>query len=466
MSDQLPLLSYRLSTSPTPLQASTPETATQGRINVAVTADRDDVYCDWIQIAVPGDAQSGGAYFTEGPNFSTDSSEWALGSMVQVSGKHIGLASDALFYRAIFRYAGDDSAPIDGTVHFGLSGPLSSTTGMLDYHLAEHSDTSSDPEDYLTRRQVLPLPVTPPVFYLHTFLARDDVSASAPKTRFRAGSSVYLSWESNGSDFRLFDGNGNLVHEGPETFFTLAPGSLTLDTTFTLEGSMASSAGSGGSGFDPVYQYATLTLTVPDPTLAALTVRGGVDARSTLEVHGDTSLKSSLTVDGSAGVGNALTVSGSTEARSSLTVGGRLTARNSVDVEGGLDVAGTLNANGVLNARDSLNAYGQVEAVSSDHYVRIRELRGPYGEKISLNSNVEVLAECDVTIHEHLYVTKDIKINNYGVLSDRDQIGLYNTHYGGYLYASTYEKDSDRRIPYVWEPGDRVTESYWRISRD
>lgn len=147
-------------------------------------------------------------------------------------------------------------------------------------------------------------------------------------------------------------------------------------------------------------------------------------------------------------------------------MGGRLTARNSVEVEGGLDVAGTLNANGVLNARDSLNAYGQVEAVSSDHYVRIRELRGPYGEKISLNSNVEVLAECDVTIHERLYVTKDIKINNYGVLSDRDQIGLYNTHYGGYLYASTYEKDSDRRIPYVWEPGDRVTESYWRISRD
>lgn len=465
MSAQSPLLTYRFATSPSPLQASTPETASQGRINVTVTTGQDDVYCDWIQIAVPKNSPAGGAYFTDTPDFSTDDDEWALASLAQVSGKHLGLKNDdAEYYRAIFRYSGDDTDPISGTVHFGVSGPLSTITGTLDYHITEHSDTSSDPEDYTARRQVVPLPVTAPVLYLHAFLARDGDSATAPKTRFSSDSSPYLSWESNGSNFRLYDGDGTIVYEGPDTFYSVDAGSLTADTTYTLEASFASGSGEGGNDFEPVYQYATLSLTVTDPTLSALTVRGNVEAESTLDVRGSTTVgadltvRSSLTVQNAASVGWDLTVNGSTYAQRSLSVNGDLNAASSVYARSDLTVSGTLHANGDLNANSTLNAYGQVNAVS-DYYVRIRELRGPSGEKLSINSNLEVLSGCSVKTAE------DIWIKGYKVFSNNDTVSLWNKHYQGYFYATMFVDDNRRQVA-VWEPGNDVNSAQWTLSFD
>ncbi|QNP74854.1 polymer-forming cytoskeletal protein [Streptomyces roseirectus] len=453
MSDQ-PLLTYRIATSPAPLQAGTSGTNSQGRITITVTKGAEDTYCDWIQIAVPGDAKSGGAYFTGDPKpvFSSDG-DWSTGSLVQVSAQHLGLAGDALYYRAIFHNQGDDSEPFDGTLHLGISGELVDSTGTLDLHITEHSDTSSDPDDFTPHRRTVPLTVTEPVFYLNAFLARDDDSATVPKTKFSSSATPYLSWESNGSRYRLFDGESDKpVYEGPNTFCTLPPGSLAMDTTFTLEASM--SPEDVGSGFSTIHQYAVLTLTVKDPTLDALTVEGGISGRSALEISGDASVGNSLTVGTSAEVGRGLTVGGDISALASLTVDGSLTA------ESGLYSGGSAQINGDLTVDSTLNANGQVNAVSDSHYVRIRELRGPYGVQLSINSNTELIERCD------LNVTGDIKIKNYGVLSDQDTIGLNNTHYGGYLYASTYEHDGDRRIPYVWVPGDRVVESHWRITRD
>jgi len=465
MSDQ-PLLTYRVATSPAPLQAGTKGTNSQGRITITVTAGAQDTYCDWIQIAVPGDAKSGGAYFTDDPKpvFSSDGT-WSTGSLVQVSAKHLGLAGDALYYRAIFHNQGDDSEPFDGTLHLGVSGELVDSTGTLDLHITEHSDTSSDPDDFASRRRSVPLTVTEPVFYLNAFLARDDDSATVPKTKFSSDATPYLSWESNGSYYRVFDGDSDdPVYEGPNTFCTLPPGSLAMDTTFTLEASM--SPEDAGSGFGTIHQYAVLTLTVKDPTLDALTVEGGIAGRSALEISGSASVGSSLTVRSSADVGSSLTVAGDTYARSSLTVNGSLNAESGLRAEGSaqfngdLRVDSALDAYGTLNAHDTLNAYGQVNAISDSHYVRIRELRGPMYQNLSINSNTELIESCN------LNVTGDLKIKGYGVLSDQDTVGLNNTHYGGYLYASTYEHDGDRRIPYVWVPGDRVVESHWRITRD
>ncbi len=458
MSDQ-PLLTYRVATSPAPLQAGTADTDSKGRITITVTAGAEDTYCDWIQIAVPGDAAGGGAYFTDDPKpvFSSDGN-WSTGSLVQVTAKHLGLAGEGLYYRAIFHYQGDDGDPFDGTLHLGVGGELVDSTGTLDLHVTEHSDTSSDPDDFVSRRRTVPLPVTAPVFYLNAFLARDDDRATVPKTKFSSSDNPYLSWESNGSYYRVFDGDGEIVYQGSRPSFTLPDGALAMDTTFTLEAAM--SPEDAGSGFETIRQYAALTLTVKDPTLDALTVEGGISGESGLAIGGNASIgnsltvSNSLTVNGSADVGSGLTVRGDTYAQSALTVNGSLTAESSLYAESSARISGDLTVDGTLDAN------GQVNAVSSDHYVRIRELRGPYGEQLSINSNVEVISGC------HLNATGDLKIKGYGVLSDGDSIGLNNTYYGGYLYASTYEKDGDRRIPYVWVPGDRVTESHWRISRD
>ncbi|MEU9331750.1 hypothetical protein AB0D49_01115 [Streptomyces sp. NPDC048290] len=457
MADQ-PLLTYRLATSPAPLQASTPDTAAQGRITLAVTPGDQDTYVESVQIAVPADGLSGGAYFAEQPDFSSDDDQWVTGSAVQVSAEHLGLDGDAQFYRAIFHYRGDDSQPVSGTVHLGVSGPLGDSTGTLELHISERS--GPDPDELEVRRRTVPLVVTAPVFYLQAFLARSDESATVPKTKFAAGNSPYLSWESNGAYFRVYGGDGQIVHQGPETFFTLDARYLTMDTTYTVEASMSPGGEGSGSSFEQIYQYATLTLTVTDPTLAGLTVQGGIEGQSGLKLSGAADLRSTLAVGGSVTADSELTVFGSVSARGDIDVNGDMTVYST------LDVNGTLKANGDLGVNGTLTANGQVEAVGGDHYVRIRELRGPYGEHLHINSAIDVLSGCDVTMQEHLNVIKDIKINGHGVLSDKDNIGLYNNYYGGYLYASTYEKDSDRRIPYVWVPGNRVDESHWQISRD
>ncbi|GAA4813021.1 polymer-forming cytoskeletal protein [Streptomyces ziwulingensis] len=463
MSDQ-PLLTYRVATSPAPLQAGTAGTNSQGRITITVTAGAEDTYCDWIQIAVPGDAKSGGAYFTDDPKpvFSSDGN-WSAGSLVQVSAQHLGLAGDALYYRAIFHYQGDDSEPFDGTLHLGVSGELVDSTGALDLHLTEHSDTSSDPDDFASRRRTVPLSVTEPVFYLNAFLARDDDSATAPKTRFSSDDNPYLSWESNGSHYRVFNGDGAIVYEGSDTFFTLPDDCLAMDTTFTLEASM--SPEDVGSGFETIHQYAVLTLTVKNPTLDALTVEGEISGESGLEISGNAAVgnslvvNNSLAVNGSADVGSSLTVQGNTYTQNSLTVNGSLTAKSGLYSEGSAQVSGDLTVNSTLNANGTLNAYGQVNAVSNDHYVRIRELRGPYSEQLSINSNTELISGCD------LNVTGDSKAKGYKVFSNNDTVSLWNNHYSGYFYATMFVSDSRRQVA-VWDPGNDVNSAQWRISFD
>ncbi|MEV7286122.1 hypothetical protein AB0O01_16370 [Streptomyces sp. NPDC093252] len=456
MSDQ-PLLTYRVATSPAPLQAGTQGTTSQGRIAITVDAGAQDAYCDWIQIAVPIDASAGGGYFAKDPHpvFSSDGN-WIAGTMVQVTAEHLGLSGDGGFYRAVFRYQGDDGEPFAGPVHLGVSGELVDSTGTLELRITEHSDTDSDPEDFTAHHKSVPLPVIEPAFYLNAFLARDDESADAPKTKFTSTATPYLSWESNGSHYRLFDGDGNLLYNDAGTSFTLPSGSLLQDTTFTLEASLAPAS---GTGFETAYQYAVLTLTVKDPTLDRLTVKGEISGWSGLDLTGSATVGNTLSVSNSATIGGSLSISGSTDARNDVTVHGSLYAKSSLYTDGDLKVSGTLDADGELNANNTLNAYGQVNAVSDDHYVRIRELRGPYGVKLTVNSNLDVLSGCSVTTAE------DIWIKGYKVFSNNDTVSLWNNHYSGYFYATMFVDDNRRQVA-VWDPGNDVNSAQWKISFD
>ncbi|MFE4973576.1 hypothetical protein ACFRAR_15855 [Kitasatospora sp. NPDC056651] len=455
MSDQPPLLTYRPSTSPAPLQASTPGTETQGRVNLAISADKNTVYCDQILLSIPKNAESGGAYFDSKPHFSTSSDRWTVAALVAVTAEEIGGTGKAEYWRATLKSAGEEYDQVEGTLDFGITGKLSTSAGTMNCYVTEYSATTTGRKNYSHETFVLPLPVTGPVFYLHTFLARGSASATAPKTVFTRGDSVYLSWESNGAWFRVYDGEGNIVHEGAETFCSPSADHLTMDTTFTVEASMSSTP--EGDSFKPVYQYATLALSVKNPVLAALTVQGEISGQSGLDVAG-TATVNYLTVNGSAGIGS-LSVSGSASVQSSLVANGYLSVGGIVYANSDVRVSGTLDANGDLNANSTLNANASVNAVSDDHYVRIRELRGPIYHSLSINSNTDLISGCE------LNVTGDIKIKGYGVLSDQDTVGLDNTYYGGYLYASDYKHDGDRRIPFVWTPGGPVAQSNWRIHR-
>lgn len=75
---------------------------------------------------------------------------------------------------------------------------------------------------------------TPVVLYLRNFITRANAAANIPITQFKNGDTIYFSWESNGTHFKLFDGiNEHALYEGPDTNFLLQNG-IARDTTFLL----------------------------------------------------------------------------------------------------------------------------------------------------------------------------------------------------------------------------------------
>ncbi|MGW4796895.1 hypothetical protein ACWEPC_31180, partial [Nonomuraea sp. NPDC004297] len=151
------------------------------------------------------------------------------------------------------------------------------------------TETSGTTSGTYSRRTPLDLTweTAEPVFYLHSFLASAPDRPTVPRTKFSAGDEVSLTWESNGSYFQLYDGDGTTLSEGPATSWTVPQGRILNDTTFTLQASMTSEA-EQSTGIHPAYQYATITVTITNPTLDQVTatngtltpyVQGSVDGR-------------------------------------------------------------------------------------------------------------------------------------------------------------------------------------------
>ncbi|MGC3000223.1 hypothetical protein ACPF8X_18125 [Streptomyces sp. G35A] len=142
----------------------------------------------------------------------------------------------------------------------------------------------------------------------------------------------------------LYHANGQPVQPANKTS-CLLPGGITKDTTFTLAASKGTET-----------QYATLTLTVPNPTFTGLTVNGHVLAQD-LTVSNSNGQK--LTTVGEEG----LAVLGHLHAKSDLTAGWspntKLTTSQTegLNVSGNLVVAGPAEFHSTLQVNDSLNAH-------------------------------------------------------------------------------------------------------------
>lgn len=272
-----PLLEYRTSTNPAPLQAgSGPGDPTENRVNIAVRAPANrKVYCKEIQIAVPIRSLKGGAYFSAKPQCATGSDKWQDVTAATGSGG-LALGNTSDYHQFVFRPipAMPKSRPVDYPLDFGLTGRLDTPTGPLTCIVTETSRTGGG--SYATRRRELTLTVTDPVFYLHNFRASDPNQPTVPRTRFNAGEDVHLAWESNGTHFQLYDGDGTLLNQGSEdkTSCTVPKSKVTNDTTYTLVASVSSGPQGGQAGFQPICQYATLTITLNNPTLTGVRVNG------------------------------------------------------------------------------------------------------------------------------------------------------------------------------------------------
>ncbi|WP_220448455.1 hypothetical protein, partial [Nonomuraea diastatica] len=202
--------------------------------------------------------------------------------------------------------------------------------------VTEYSGTTSD--TYSRKDPLdLTLPTTEPAFYLHNFLSTAPDKQSIPKTKFTAGDDVHFTWESNGTYFQLYDGDGATLYEGSGTSYTLPMDKILSDTTFTLKASMTSGA-QKSNDVQPVNQYATITITINNPTLHQMTVTDNLDAGD-LTVGQLTTHATDRLIVGKLTVQSELDVHGPLNA-DALIAKHDLRADHNVTVSGDLSVSG------------------------------------------------------------------------------------------------------------------------------
>ncbi|MFI6801181.1 hypothetical protein [Streptosporangium canum] len=300
MSDA-PLLHY--STSTAPLQAGSPDKPATNTIDITVSSPASaNIYCSKIEIAVPISApDDGGAYFTENPQ-SSITGKWSPASAQMRTGQELGLEPATNYYHVIFNappIPGFDL--IDEPLTISITGNVTATPGStLTCPTTENSGTTSGKYTRKTPQE-LTWDTAQPVFYLHNLLASAPGKSTIPRTKFNAGDEVYLTWESNGDSFYLYDGDGTILNPNTpsDTFHLIPKDAITNDTTFTLKASKKNA-----TGFETVDRYATLTVTINNPTLSDLTVGPASPNKLTtvgtngLTVTGDIAAKARLEVSG------------------------------------------------------------------------------------------------------------------------------------------------------------------------
>jgi hypothetical protein len=389
MTDQL-LLDYNVSTSPVPLQAGSANSPGQARISIEVVPRGKPVYCDEIQIAVPGDDSGGKPYFTQRPVCSSKNGKWAVISVVAPKDDTNKL------YRFTLRTIDEDDNLMDDSLEIVLTGTLGAATGTLTCDITEH--TSTDENVRGTRKTTsLALPVITQPSYLHNFITYDVGKPTLPRTRFSVSDEIYLTWESNGTSFTVYDGDGTLLYKGADTHLTLPdPGSatraarefvLSQPTTFVVVAEFTN------SGFEPTYLNATVTVTVTNPVFTGLTVQGLLRANQDLQVrHPDYSMDKLTTVD-----------------TSGITVSGQTTLDSGCKVNGLLSVSGDLTVSS-LYGRQMLTTTAGADlavagAITSDGRKVVL-----YSDEIFLSVTRERVGDSDL----YLFVTDEEKSSGAG----------------------------------------------------
>jgi hypothetical protein len=351
--DDLLLLTYGFSTDPIPVAISTDQVTNQARVNIGVSAGKP-VYCNQILVAVPIGSDEA-SLFAKTPAGSLNTKKWTITSQVK-KGSDIGIGALSDQDYATFTYDCISSTDylINYNLVFGVFGAVDSMVGDTQVMIRENSGTSSDPSTFTPKVGSFPVSKAWPQFYLTNLVATTPSSPTVPTTDFANGAPIRFAWESNGSYFQLFMKDQTTpIYSGTATTCTL-PG-ISRDTTFVLAASMTGAPGQDipQGGYQPIYLYDSLSITVSNPVLTPTSVNVattlGVTGTSTLGVTTTGALTSAgATVTGSLQAGS-LSTSGTLNAGQATlgqaTVNGSLTV-NSGSTLSGATVNGTLNGTG------------------------------------------------------------------------------------------------------------------------
>ena len=282
------LLKYLFSSDPDPIQVSFPETQISARLNIAVFKPSQPVYCSQIGVAVPvgTDAPS---LFASSPSGSINTNKWTLTSQFEKKGSEIGLDSQQIYSKFTYNCRSSADYLIDYNLVLGVFGPVNQVSGPFTIKIFETSGTTNDLKTFTNKIGAFALNKYVPQFYLHNFVAVSQTNQSIPATDFASGADITFRWESNGTYFQLFMKDlATPIYADKKKVFTLK-GGVTRDTTFILVASVTGKpdSDSSGGGYEPIYLYDSLSITVADPIIdETLTVKGKLSALSELSVKG------------------------------------------------------------------------------------------------------------------------------------------------------------------------------------
>jgi|GEM_PF-3263421 len=374
----LPLLTYLPASNPSPLQVSTPQTPVTGILNTAVINEgTQPVYCNQVLIAVPVGTDPNCLFSpSPTPSASCNTSKWVISSLQFKSGEELGFVAGIQYAVFTFDCRAQSDFLINYNLVFGLQGQMTQIISDCTIQILENSGTTNDPNKFTQKQTSYTVQASTPQFYLQNFVATAPASPTVPATEFANGAAIQFSWESNGSFFQIYQKNvAQPIYAGTQTTFRLT-GGVARDTTFFLVGMMSGNptGDSPFGGYQPIYLYDALTVTIsnPDLTPRSVAVSNNATVGGTLGVTGQTSLSNAnvggtLGVTGQTNLGNAnvgglLSITGQTN-MANATVGGTLTANGQSNLKA-TNVAGSLSASGIATLSGGLNVMGALSMLA------------------------------------------------------------------------------------------------------
>ncbi len=331
------LLQYAASTSPSPMQASVPWMPATGRLNISLL-NPQGAYCKQIIIAVPY-GNTADALFASMPSIAANNADWSLLTKEEEAGGRPGIRS-ATPYAAFTMVCRDEKLyKISGNQTFSISGDIGGQCGSSTIQIQETSspDNQQEMQDRLYQFNCVK---AEPEFYARNFITTAADQYTVPRSEFQKGEEIRFVWESNGTYFKIYQKDGKVVYQGTQTSCVLQEG-VQNDTAFVLVASMTGDwdEDQPQAGYQPVYIYRHLTVTVANPLLrpSRLTVGELAMFSGPAAFVQKTEFKEHAKFSGGANISGGLNVN------TSLYVNGNLTAIGAT-VEDSLHVKGELTA--------------------------------------------------------------------------------------------------------------------------
>lgn len=321
------LLTYYFPSQPYPLEVSTNNHFANGSLTVVVSDPAGDVYAQGIDIYLPIGAGQPGYLSGNTPIASCNTTRWTIGSgalvkeedlplVLRVGGRD-GATPYYVMYACIPETNADELIDFDLQFTFQITG-VDTFTGPYVVGIGETASKTAGVFGNMVFASYTAIK-TQAAFTLKNFIASATTGdVNAPIGSIARNTAFQLSWESNGSQFRLYTAqNPTPIYTGTSSAYTVA-GGITTDTTYILQATLANDS-SAGPSFESSVLYDTLTVTCSNADLVTNSIQNATTINST----GDITTQGNITAHKNATF-QGMTVNGASTL-SSLRVNSTLT---------------------------------------------------------------------------------------------------------------------------------------------